>query len=420
MLGIGYDSGTSAGALSQEARPYLTRAVLPLIGHAHGLRQVTTRRKTPRAPDVEPLLPLARPTGAFLTEGALDMEAQRAVRAFSSEAESDNTRRAYAQAYRYWGAWFALRYGKPLRLPVAVPVIEQFIVDHLVHKDPGGRSRHLLPRDADRILVERGYKEKEGPLSLATVEGRLAALSSAHRTHATDADRTPNPVRAESVRRLLASVRRAYAKRGASPRKAKAATLPALEKMLATCDDSLIGVRDRALLLFGFASGGRRRSEITAATFESLVEIDGGGWLYRLGFSKTNRSGRDDAAQMKPVVGTAAEALNAWMAKLGEAGVSSGPLFRRLTNDIVGEGLSPAGVRDIVVRRAKLAGLGEGFSAHSLRSGFVTEAGKQQVPLGETMALTGHRNLGTMMGYFQIGAAESSVAARLVDTKKQR
>ena len=42
--------------------------------------------------------------------------------------------------------------------------------------------------------------------------------------------------------------------------------------MLATCTDGLIGVRDRALLLFAFASGGRRRSEVASAVMENLVQ----------------------------------------------------------------------------------------------------------------------------------------------------
>jgi hypothetical protein len=43
----------------------------------------------------------------------------------------------------------------------------------------------------------------------------------------------------------------------------------------------------------------------------------------------------------------------------------------------------------IVKRRAQLAGLEGDFGAHSLRSGFVTEAGRQNIPLGATMAMTG-------------------------------
>lgn len=66
-----------------------------------------------------------------------------------------------------------------------------------------------------------------------------------------------------------------------------------MEALLATCGEDLIGRRDRAVLLFGFASGGRRRSETTAATFEN-VRRDGDGFVYELSVSKTNQSGRKD------------------------------------------------------------------------------------------------------------------------------
>jgi len=76
-------------------------------------------------------------------------------------------------------------------------------------------------------------------------------------------------------------------------------------------------------------------------------------------------------------------------------------------------------VRDIVRYRARLADqpLGK-LSAHSLRSGFVTEAGKQNISLGETMAMTGHRSVQTVMGYYQSGELSTSRAARMMDTKE--
>jgi integrase len=54
------------------------------------------------------------------------------------------------------------------------------------------------------------------------------------------------------------------------------------------------------------------------------------------------------------------------------------------------------------------------FSAHSLRSGFMTEAGRQNTPLGEAMALTGHRSVQTALKYFQTGAVQQTRAANLL------
>jgi hypothetical protein len=84
------------------------------------------------------------------------------------------------------------------------------------------------------------------------------------------------------------------------------------------------------------------------------------------------------------------------------------------------EGLSGTAVRDIVKARCALAGVGEDFSADSLRSGFVTEAGRQNMPLQETMAMTGHRGTDTVAGSFRTGAAQVSAVARMMDSGKQK
>ncbi|WP_239684747.1 site-specific integrase, partial [Xanthomonas arboricola] len=179
-----------------------------------------------------------------------------------------------------------------------------------------------------------------------------------------------------------------------------------------TCDDSLEGIRDRALLCFGFSSGGRRRSEVAAADMRDLRKTGDGGYIYRLEHSKTQQAGAtSDSTPDKPIVGRSAEALAAWLAA---ANITQGPLFRRLWKDRVGPALLPGSIATIVKRHAAMAGLEGDFGGHSLRSGFVTEAGKQGVPLPAVMAMTEHRSVATVLGYFQAGAAEDNPAARLL------
>ena len=103
------------------------------------------------------------------------------------------------------------------------------------------------------------------------------------------------------------------------------------------------------------------------------------------------------------------------LAWLAAAPAESGPLFRRLYKGgkIGTSGLSADQVARIVQRRAQLAGLEGDWAAHSLRSGFVTEAGRQGVPLGEVMAMTEHRSVTTVMGYFQAGALLESRVSQL-------
>ena len=78
------------------------------------------------------------------------------------------------------------------------------------------------------------------------------------------------------------------------------------------------------------------------------------------------------------------------------------------------EPLSGQAIWLIVKRRAQLAGLAGGFGAHSLRSGFVTEAGRQNVPLGEAMGMTGHRSLAVFLRYFRTGAVQNTQSAQLL------
>jgi hypothetical protein len=78
--------------------------------------------------------------------------------------------------------------------------------------------------------------------------------------------------------------------------------------------------------------------------------------------------------------------------------------------------LSAYHVARIVQRRARLGGLEGDWAAHRLRSGFVTEAGRQGVPLGEVMATTEHRGVSTVMGYFQTGSLVTSRASTLLTT----
>ncbi len=370
-----------------------------------------------------------RPDGAtpVLLLDELPDSALAAVRALLDQGESPNTVRSYRSGLRYWAAWFSLRYGRPLALPLPVTVVLQFVVDHAQRLDDAGRLVHELPAAVDAALVAAGHKAAEGAPTLATLVHRISVLSKLHQLQG-----LPNPCGDGRVRELLSRTRRGYARRGAQQANAKPAlTREPLERLLATCDDSLAGRRDRALLLFAFASGGRRRSEVTAATLENTRRVGSGpaGWIYQMGVSKSNQAGLARADGHKPIVGRAAEALEAWLdawrawAAASGAPAPAGPIFRRVRKALpagaVAEPLTPQSVRDIVRRRCALAGLDEAFSAHSLRSGFVTEAAAQNIPMAETMALTGHRSPASVLGYFRQGEVLNMRAASLLDTGAQ-
>jgi len=341
---------------------------------------------------------------ALLDPAALDAATQRATEEFLAEGTSANTARSYASAMRYWSAWYALRYGGALHSqPVPVPVVNQFVIDHLERR-AGAGLRHELPLALDAQLVALGVKKAQGPLSTATVGHRLAVLAKWHRLQHWE-----SPTDDHRIKTLLAKARRAQAKRGVVTRKKTAAVAEPLQAMLDTCTDGLRGVRDRALLLLAWSGGGRRRSEVVALRVDDLRRLREDTWTYALGSTKTQAAG---PRREKPLRGDAARAVAAW---LESAKLIEGPLFRRLfRHGTVGSrGLSSDQVARIVQRRAKLAGLEGDWAAHSLRSGFVTEAGRQGVPLGEVMAMTEHRSVGTVMGYFQAGSLLASRASAL-------
>lgn len=372
---------------------------LPVERPAKPARQRKNEKESVSALPAGPDMPLSA------TE--LSENAHQAAADILIAGEAENTRMSYRSALRYWSAWALARYGHRLTLPVAPATLIQFVVDH-VGRERRGQVVCELPTAVDRALVEAGFKGALGPLKLTTVVHRLAVLSKLHQLR-----HLANPCEDPEVRHLVARAKRAAAKRGESPRKVTAATREPLEAMLATCDDSLEGIRDRALLLFAWASGGRRRSEVAAATIEQLVRVKDGVYIFRLMHSKTDQAGKRARTGNadKPIRGRAAQALEVWLAR---AGISSGPLFRRLWKSRLGPPLAPASIAAIVKRRARKAGLDGEWAGHSLRSGFVTEAGRRKVPLGDVMALTGHRKVDTVLGYYRSGELTDSEATDLL------
>lgn len=370
---------------------------------ANSLRPVKTPRK------ISPVISHSA-VAARLSPDELGASARKAADDILIAGEAENTRISYRSAMRYWCAWFQARYGAPLSLPVPVPVVVQFIVDHMARLK-NGLLVIELSEEVDRHLVSAGFKAELGALKTATVTHRLYVLSKLHRLR-----KSPNPCDDPSVRDLISKAKRAASKRGETPQKKSAATREPLEAMLATCDESLEGVRDRAILLFGWSSGGRRRSEVASACVEHLTKTQNDNYLFRLARSKTNQDGTGRGIVEKPINGVAAAALTRW---LGASGISEGPLFRRLWKSRLGPALSPAAIAEIVRKRACLAGLDGDWAGHSLRSGFVTEAGRRNLPIGDVMAMTEHRKVDTVLGYYRSGELAQSQIGDLLSPKTE-
>ena len=143
----------------------------------------------------------------------------------------------------YFTAWAKMAAGFEMEYPVPLGLLVRFITDHLY-----GMSEAL-----DAYLVSIGIKAKTGTHSLNTICRRIASLSAAH-----EAMKVHNPCREKEVSTLLSKARKAAVKRGQMPRKVKALTRDLLEAIVPMQTRSLIDIRDKALLLFAFGSGGRR------------------------------------------------------------------------------------------------------------------------------------------------------------------
>lgn len=348
------------------------------------------------------------PATAPLTERQL-AEAAEAL-ASVRVAARPNTQRAYAAALRYWSAWFALRYGERIALPVSPTVVIDFLQDHLAqnpnrdpatanpYRGPLGSSQHTLPDAIDAQLVRQGYKGRPGPLPISTVMSRLSALSKAHKAQATRfSERAPdNPLADSAVREHLKRCRALASRVPRARRTSTPLNVDALGALLATCDPDLAGVRDRALLLLAWHTGGRKRSELATAGIQQFQIRDGRAYFeLKSRWSPGQRlPDPDGLLTLKPLPKEPAAALKAWLDVLAAQNVTHGALFRAVRYERVGEPLTGEGIRQILKRRAQLAHLDvKRISPSSLRSGFVRDAIEQDRPLQEIMALAGYRHV---------------------------
>ena len=241
---------------------------------------------------------------------------------------------------------------------------------------------------------------------VATIEVKLAAIAYGHR-----AAGLPDPTASEAVKAVMAGIRRDV---GRQPDKKEPATLEMVKAMIDTLDLGTVkGQRDRALLLVGFA-GAFRRSELVGLDVCDLRR-DPDRLRITVQRSKTDQEAEGQTKTI-PVIGgdlCPVAALYAW---LDAAGITSGPVFRRVDRHSKTYGrLTAQSVALVVKAAASAAGLDwRSFSGHSLRSGFITEAMDAGASDSDIMQQTGHTSQRTMRGYRKdtgIGATRAVLAA---------
>lgn len=212
----------------------------------------------------------------------------------------------------------------------------------------------------------------------ATVSRRLATIRKWHRLH-----QHPDPGGNEAVKIVLEGIKRSI---GTEPDQAPAFDISEYKDSLRLIPSTSTGLRDRALLLVGFA-GAFRRSELVALNMEGVQFTRDGAVLTYQG-SKTNQYGKTEqkALFFSPDPDTCpVRALQDYISLLGR---QTGPLYVRIRK---GEQVTNARLSDKQVARVTKAYLGEEYSAHSLRASFVTIAKLNGADDSQIMQQTKHR-----------------------------
>jgi site-specific recombinase XerD len=287
-----------------------------------------------------------------------------AAEKFSSAAKAANTLRGYEAGWRAFKAWCE------------------------------STGCTTLPAHAGAVAAYLGALAAAGA-KIKTIEHRAAAIGHFHRTVG-----FVNPTSDPGVRSTLQGIRRIV---GSAPKKKAALTADLLAKAARKIPSDLAGLRDRALILLGFAAA-LRRSELVGLDVADIARHPKG-IVLTLRRSKTDQAGEGivkavpHGHKLKAV-----EALDAW---LHAAEITSGPVFRgvRGVNKFSWR-LSDSQVARIVKKRVAQIGLDPAlFAGHSLRSGFITSASDAGAELASIAKHAGHSKIETTFSYVQVADA---------------
>jgi len=260
-------------------------------------------------------------------------------------------------------------------------------------------ERHALvalPATPPTLILYSTDLTKNEQRKWNTLQRRLAAVSQLHQQAGFD-----SPTRSWAVKQFLAGLRREI---GVAPQRKRPVLADDLREILTELPDSLLGKRDRALLLLGF-TGAFRRSELVALDVEDLEETRDG-LVVRVRRSKTDQEGEGRVVgipQGREQATCPLWALASWKAA---AHLESGPLFRVMNRHghVLPKRLSGEGVAIVVKRYVEALGFDPAaFAGHSLRAGLATSAAAAGKSERAIMSQTGHRSLTILRRYIREG-----------------
>lgn len=225
-----------------------------------------------------------------------------------------------------------------------------------------------------------------------TLSRRVVAIGRAHRLAG-----YPSPTDDPLVQATMQGIRRVV---GNTVSQVAPLQKPELLQMVKGLK-GLRGVRDRALLLLGFASA-LRRGELVSLDVEDVRFVEEGVLLH-LQRSKTDQAGEGRVIAIPRIRGRhdPVRALSEW---LKMADITSGPIFRRMSraDRILASRLTGQAVALVVKRRAFEVGLDPSrLAGHSLRAGFVTNAARNGASTSSIRRQTGHKSDGMVQRYIR-------------------
>jgi integrase len=224
-----------------------------------------------------------------------------------------------------------------------------------------GRRPHPAEPETVALYVTDLARRGRAP---ATIARRLVSIAVYHR-----ADGHASPTEHGVVRAVVGGLRRQL---GVAQQQKTAPEIDPLRVVLARIPGDVRGVRDRALLLIGWAAA-LRRSEL-AALVASDLQFEPDGLIIQVRRSKTDQEAAGEVVAVP--FGAQAEtcpgrAVREWLAVAGD----DGAVFRRIDrHGNIGSNLTATAIASIIRARASIAGITGNFAGHSLRAGFATTA----------------------------------------------
>jgi site-specific recombinase XerD len=257
--------------------------------------------------------------------------------------------------------------------------------------------QQVCPMPATPETVAAFIAECASRLKVGSVQRRLNAIAEAHKAVGLD-----SPTHNAMVTNTMKGIRRT---KGTAPAQKAATLIDDIRAMVDATDAELIGLRDRALVLLGFA-GAFRRSELVGLSVDDCA-FGKDGLTVTLRRSKTDQAGA--GRKIGIPYGSNPETcpvrnLQSW---IEQAGISGGPLFRSINRhgQVQPGGLAGIDVARVVKKLADRAGLDAAkYAGHSLRAGHATSAAIAGASERSIMNQTGHRSVQMVRRYIRDGS----------------